>query len=190
MPISHVTREFGINDVGIYKLVTDPSGAPPTYGTKVDVVGAKSLETTFTTKTEKLRGDNTLLAADSILDSVDGKLVYAKFNFDVWATMASASATDSGTTPTQKTAYTLALSDTVAQHKLEAQCKQVDYVGGDVHLVLWKCVPGNMMLGFAEENYREQSFEFTAVPVIGTPTGFPAGSWFTITANETAVAIS
>lgn len=190
MPLSHTTREFGINDCGIYKMVTDPSGAAPTYGTKIDVVGVKSLETTFDTKTQMLRGDNTLLAADSILDSVKGKLVYAKFNFDVWATMATASATDSGTTPNMKTTYTIALSDSTAQHKIEAQCKQVDFVGGDIHLTIWKTVPGSMMLGFAEEDYREQSYEFTAVPVIGTPSGFPAGSWFTVTANETAVAIA
>lgn len=189
MPLAHVTKEFGANDAGVFKLSTDVSGSAPTYATKVDVPGVKSLEMTLTTKTEKLRGDNTLLAADSILDSVDGKLNYAKLGFDVQTAILSATATDSGTTPNMKTTMTVAQIDSPASHKIEAQTKGVDYIGGDIHLIAYKCTPGNIAMGLAEEAYREQSYDFIAVPLIGTITGGPAAAWYTIVANETAVSI-
>lgn len=190
MALAHFTKLYGVNDCAVYQMLTDPSGAPPTYASKVDVNGVKSLAMTLATKTQTLRGDNSLLAADSILDQVTGKLTYAKVNLDVWsAMMSSAVPTDSGSTPNQKTVWTVAGPDSPKFHKIEAQTKQVDYVIGDVHLVLFKSMPGNMAAGFAEENYQDQSYDYTAVPVIGTPTGLPAQAWFEYILNETAIAI-
>src|SRR2546423_1287095 len=63
MALAKVSRAFGVNDVGMFKLSTDPPGAPPTYAAKVDVPGAKSIEVTLETDTKELRGDNTLLGA-------------------------------------------------------------------------------------------------------------------------------
>ncbi len=190
MTLPHVTRNFGCNDGAVYKLNTDVSGTAPTYGTKVDVVGVKSLETTLATDTKTLRGDNTLLSADSVLKEISGKLEYAKHNFDVWTALTSALTTDSGTTPNQSSTMTITQTTLPAFFKTEVQSKQVDYVGGDIHVVLWKCMPGNLPTGFMEEDYRIQSTDFIAVPVIGTPATAPATAWMTITANETAVAIS
>jgi hypothetical protein len=189
MALGHVTRLFGVNDCGIYKMTADVAGSPPTYGSKFDVVGIKSLESTLDTDIKTLRGDNTLLAADAVLKDLKGKLGYAKMSFDVWAVVTTMTATDSGSTPNQKTTTTLSQNDVVANFKIEAQCKQVDYVGGDVHVLLHKCIPGNLAAGFSEEDYRDQEFDFQAFPVIGTPTGLPANSWMTIVGNETAVAL-
>jgi len=187
--LAHQTRLFGVNDAAVYKLSTDPAGAPPTYAAKVDMVGVKSMELTLETDTKELRGDNSLLAADSVLKVLKGKVMYAKFNFDVWTALLTTTATDSGTTPNQKTIMTLAQTDTPVFGKLEAQSKQVDYVGGDMHYLCYKCMPGNFMAGFAEENYREQSFDFISVPLIGTIAGGPAAAWFSAVVNETSVSI-
>jgi hypothetical protein len=187
--LAHQTKVFGVNDAAVYKLSTDPSGAPPTYAAKVDITGVKSMEITLATDTKELRGDNSLLAADSVLKDITGKLMYAKFNFDVWTALTSMSSTDSGSTPNQKTIMTLAQADTPVFGKVEAQSKQVDYVGGDMHVICYKCMPGNFLGGFAEENYREQEFSFTSVPLIGTISGGPAQAWFSALVNETSVAI-
>lgn len=189
MALAHQTKVFGVNDAAVYKLSTDPAGAPPTYGGKVDLVGVKSMELTLETDTKELRGDNTLLAADSVLKVLKGKLMYAKFNFDVWTALTTMTAADSGVTPNQKTMMTLAQTDSPVFGKVEAQSRQVDYVGGDLHYLCYKVMPGNFLAGFMEENYREQSFDFISVPLIGTIAGGPAGAWFSALVNETAVAI-
>jgi hypothetical protein len=190
MALSHVTKVFGVDDMGVYKLTADVAGTTPTWGSKVDVVGAKSMETTLETETKELRGDNTLLAADAILRRITGKIGYAKKNLDVWAAMTSAVVTDAGTTPAQSSTIIIAQSTTPAYVKIEGQSRHVDLVAGDLHIVLYKAIPANLLTGFAEEDYRTQGNDFTAIPTIGTPTGAPANAWMGLVLNETAVAIA
>lgn len=190
MALGHVTKVFGVNDMGVYKLTADVAGSAPTYASKVDVVGAKSLETTLETDTKQLRGDNTLLSADSVLKAISGKLGYAKHNFDVFAALTSALTTDAGTTPNQTSTLTITQTTLPSFFKVEAVSKQVDYVGGDIHIICYKCMPGNLLTGFQEEDYREQGNDFTAVPIIGTISGGPANAWMSIVGNETTAAIT
>jgi len=189
MALAHFSKVFGIDDAGIYKLSTDPAGAPPTYGSKVDIIGAQSMEMTLATDTKELRGDNTLLAADSIIKDLTGKLNYAKFHFDVWTSMTSMTATDSGSTPNQKTVMTMSQTDTPAYAKVEVQSKHVDYIAGDIHFLVYKIIPQNLLAGLADENYKIQEFGFTSVPLIGTIGGGPVNAWWSVTTNETAAAI-
>lgn len=189
MALAHYSKVFGIDDAGIYKLTTDPAGAPPTYGAKVDIIGAQSMEMTLATDTKELRGDNQLLAADSVIKVLTGKVNYGKFNFDVWAAMTTMSPVDSGVSPNQRTAMTMSVADTPAYAKIEAQSKHVDYVVGDIHFLVYKVIPSNFMAGFADENYKIQEFGFTSVPLIGTIGGGPAQAWWSAVTNETAVAI-
>jgi hypothetical protein len=187
--LGHQSRTFGVNDMHVYKLTSDVAGTAPGYGTSVDVVGVKSLETTLATDTKQLRGDNTLLAADSVLKEISGKISYAKHNFDVWTALTSALTTDSGTTPNQISTMTITQVTAPAFFKVEAQSKQVDYVGGDIHVVLYKCMPGNLATGFMEEDYRIQGNDFVAVPLISTITAGPANAWMSIVANESSIAV-
>lgn len=190
MPISHYSKMFGVNNAGVYKLLTDPVGAPPTYAAKTNVVGVKALASTLAMSIKMLRGDNTLLAADAVFTAIEGKLTYAKFAFDVLGAATTATPADAGTTPNQQTKTTFAQTDSPAYVKIEAMSKQVDYVGGDIHFVYFKCMPKSMdMFGFHEEDYMPQALDFTAVPLIGTIAGGPANAWAQAVANETTVAI-
>lgn len=190
MPLTHNSKLFSVNDAAIYKMLTDPAGAVPTYAARVDIVGVQALTSTMEMDIKQLRGDNTLLAVDAIFKDVKGKITYGKFNFDVLTAATTTSSTDSGTTPNQKTVATLGQFDLPANWKLEAQSKQVDYIGGDVHLLYWKCIQSSMdMFGFGQEDYNGQGMDFMAMPVNGTPAGFSANAWVTAIANETAIAI-
>lgn len=191
MALAHVTKLFGVNNAGVYKLTTDPAGAPPTYGSKVNMTGVKSLTSKLGMDVKTLRGDNTLLAADAVFKDISGDLKFAKFNFDALdAIIDPAAVSDTGTTPNQKTTFTLSQADTPQPFKIEAQSKQVDYVGGDMHFVYFKCIATSIdAFGFDEENYNAQGFSYTAFPLIGTITGGPANAWAQAVANETAVAI-
>lgn len=188
--IGHTTKLFGVNDAAVYKLSTDASGSAPTYAAKVDVPGVQSVDAKLNMNTKTLRGDNTLLAADSVLQDISGTIHFAKHSFDVWAALTSALTTDGGTTPATTSTLTIGQGTLPAFFKLEAQSKQVDYVGGDVHILLYKCMPGTLPLGFNEEDYMKQSVDFTAVPLLGTITGSVAQTWMTLLGNETAVAIT
>ena len=190
MALVHGSKLFSVNDARIAKLTADPAGTNPTYASSVDVPAVQALTSTLEMELKELRGDNTLQAVDTVFRHIKGKLTYGKFNFDVAAAVTTASATDTGVTPNQKTTLTLAQFDLPANWKLEAQSKQVDYVGGDVHFLYWKCVQNSMdMFGFNQEDYNGQGMDFMAMPLIGTPTGYPANSWATAIANETAVAL-
>ena len=190
MALTHFTREFGINDAAVFKLTSDSAGSAPTYASKVDVPGAKALLATLGITIKKLRGDFAVLAADAIVDGVDGSLKWGRHGFDLYSALTTAAVSDSGSTPNQKTIVTFSGTDVVNSVKIEGQTKQVDYVGGDAHIVLYKCTPGSIPFGFAEDDYQEQSLDFTSVALIGTPVGLPAQSWFSIIADETSVSIT
>lgn len=185
MALSHVTKVYGAKDVKIYKLLTDPAGAPTTYGTGVDVPGIKSLATTRIYSGKELRGDNQLLDQESTLERIVLKIVYAKLAFDAEAIITGATVTDSGVTPNAKVTLKVLPTDVIPFWKLEAQCVSADTPGGDVHIVAYKCkITANLDMGLAEEDYQIFGFEASTVPTIGTPL-----SWLDEVANETAVAV-
>jgi hypothetical protein len=179
-----------MNDAGISELLTDPSGAPATYSSKIDVIAVQALTSTMEMDVKQLRGDNTLQAVDALFKDIRGKITFGKFNTDVLLAATTAAATvDTGTTPNQKAVTTLAQFDLPSNWKLEAQSKQVDYVGGDVHFIYPKCIANSMdMFGFNQEDYNNQGMDFMAMPLIGSFGGV-ANAWAVAVANETAVAL-
>lgn len=191
MTLARSSKLFSMNDAGIFEMLTDPSGATPTYSAKVDIIAVQALTSTMEMDVHELRGDNTLQAVDALFKSIKGKLTFGKFNTDVMLAATTAAATaDSGSAPNQRAVTTLAQFDLPSNWKLEAQSRQVDYIGGDVHFIYWKCIANSLdMFGFNQEDYNNQGMDFQAMPCIGTPTGFAANAWATAIANETAVAI-
>lgn len=190
MTLARSSKLFSMNDAGIFEMLTDPAGAPATYSARVDVIAVQALTSTMEMDVKQLRGDNTLQAVDAIFRDIKGKITYGKFNTDVLLGVTSAAATvDTGVTPNQKAVTTLAQFDLPSNWKLEAQSKQVDYVGGDVHFIYPKCISNSLdMFGFSQEDYNNQGMDFMAMPLIGTFGGV-ANAWAQAIANETAVAI-
>jgi hypothetical protein len=190
MALGHTTKVYGVNDAAAHKITSDVAGTAPGLGSKVDIPGVRTMKTTITMDTKILEGDNVVLSADSVLKSVAGSVEYARFGFDVMAALTSALATDAGTTPNQTVTMTITQTTAPQFVLVETQTLQVDYVGGDLHQKFWKCMPGSIPTGNMHEDYELQSFDFTSVPLLGTPSGTPATAWITYVANETAAAIS
>ena len=190
MALAPATKLFSLNDAGIFEMITDPAGAPATYSPLVDVVAVQALTSTMEMDVHQLRGDNTLQAVDALFKDIKGKITFGKFNTAVLLAATTAAATvNTGVTPNQKAVTTLAQFDLPSNFKLEAQSKQVDYVGGDVHFIYPKCIANSMdMFGFNQEDYNNQGMDFMAMPLIGTFGGV-ANAWAQAIANETAVAI-
>lgn len=183
MALSHVTKVYGIKMAKIYKLTADVPGSPPTYGTGVQVVGAKELILTPEWDEKELRGDNTLLDADAVLTGLKGELKFGKLSLDVLNVLTGSTVTDTGVTPNQLSKYSLLSADKPSYFKIDAQAVDADPIAGDVHYVLWKCKCAALPLGLAEENYQAFSFSFVAMPVLGTGL-----NWMDISLNETAIA--
>jgi hypothetical protein len=168
-------------------MLTDPAGAATTYSaSSTPVVGTKAVKVTGTVVSVDLRGDNTLLDTDTMLQGVALELDYAKLNLDVIAILLGGTVVDAGTTPSQTSVWTLPNPPTYNYIKLEARSMAADSVLGDFHILFPKVKLSDFpMMGLAEENYQLFNLKMKAVPPNGTPVG-----WMTVTLNETAVVIT
>lgn len=187
MPLSHVTKVFGVNDAKIAKLTADPAGGSATYATSVDVPGIKSVTISGEITTVDLRGDHTLLDSDSTLQNVTVGFEYAKLSLDALVVWLGGTVSDSGTTPDQIAKLAMLGTDTLLANywKFEAKTVSADTVGGDVHLVLYKCkLTSFPELGTAEEDYQTFSVEARAVPRLAD------SKWIDIEARETIAALA
>lgn len=185
MPLVHETKVFGVIDAKIYKMLTDPAAAPTTYGSGVNVPGMKSMAVSKVYNSKELRGDNALLDTESVLERVTLKIAFAKLAFDVESIITGGTVADTGVTPNMKATLTTDTADVINFWKLEAQCVRADSIGGDVHIVAYKCkISASLDMGMAEEDYQLFGFEATSVKTNGTGAG-----WLQEVYNETAVAV-
>jgi hypothetical protein len=187
MPLSHVTKVFGVNDAKIAKLTADPAGGTATYGTSIDVPGIKSVTIAGDISTVDLRGDHTLLDSDSTLQNITLSFEYAKLSLDALVVWLGGAVTDSGTTPDQMAKLALLGTDTLLGNhwKFEAKTVSADTPGGDVHLVLYKCKLASFPeLGTAEEDYLTFTVEARAVPRLAD------SKWIDVELRETVAALA
>lgn len=184
MPLSHITKVFAAKDAKVYPLTAD-SGAAPTYGAGLDVPGLKTVTIGGDVNTAELRGDNSLLDAQSSLSSITVSMEFAKASLDLLAAFFSNTVVDSGATPAMKSVWSLLGSSTLGYVGVTAQAVGADNIGGDVQFEVHKMMLSSFPeLGLEEEDYKTQSVEFTAMPLIST------GKWLNVTVNETAVAVA
>lgn len=188
MPLQRFTKWFAVEDAKIATMTADPAGGAAAYGTLLDVPGIKEVGLTGTVATKALRGDNTLQDQNSILEDLSISVVHAKISLDVLAAILGYTVTDAGVTPNQTVTADLTAAGALIQpFYLEAKTPSggVDVIGGDGHMVFWKCVLSSFPeTGFAEEDYRTVSFEAAVVPRVSD------GKWHRIRMNETATGIS
>lgn len=187
MPISRVTKLYSVQDAKISALTADPTGGSPTYGTPIDVPGIQEMSISGEIEVKTLRGDNSKLATNSALSSVEVAVTHAKLSLDVLVAILGGTATDTGTTPAQKSTWDLTgATATFPPFKLEGVTPPngVDIVGGDLHWVLHKLTLSAFPdLGFANEDFRVVSFTAQADPLLSN------GKLLTAVLNETAAAI-
>ncbi len=185
MALSHTTKVFAIKQAKIYKVTADTSGASTTYGSGVQLVGARELIVTETWKEAYLRGDNVLLDYESARDTVKLTVRHGKLNFDAVSILTGSTVVDSGSTPNQKVTNTYATADVPAFFKIDAVCVAVDGMAtttGDYHVIAGKCkIGGSRAFGLKEEDFEEFQFDCVAVPPIGN-----GSVWYQDVLEETA----
>lgn len=191
MSIPHQSKLYGISDMRIAKMTADPTGGAATYAASVDVIGVKKMMVTGAVGTKSLRGDNTLLDVESTLNGLSAVVDYAKFNWDVLNILLGGAVVDSGSTPNQISNFRLLggappLAPSLPNFfKIEAKAVDVDYAGGDCHIILWKCkIDAFPQLGFNEEDYELFNFGVQCAPRVAD------GFWMDVNYNETLAAIA
>lgn len=186
MALSHFSKVFAVKELKIAKLLTDPTGAPPTtYGSSVALVGSKKLTIAGSVNSKYLRGDNRLLDADAVMDSVTATVDYAKLSLDAMAVMFSTVVVDSGTTPNQLATWQMANTDVMQYFKIEGRAAGADPAAGDVLFSLWKCKLSSFpTIGLNEEDYQTSSMGLVVVPRLSD------NFWINVVIRETAVALT
>lgn len=186
MPLSPVTKLYATEDAKISKLLTDPSGGSATYDPVIDVPGIKTVGIDFELSSVELRGDNTRLDADSALVGLNLTFEHAKLSLDALAVFLGGAVVDSGVAPNQKKTFSRLGTHAPSYFRFEAKTPTngADTVGGDVHLVVYKCKLVDYELGFAEEDYQTLSGEFQGVYRTSD------NKLFDVVLNETAAAIA
>lgn len=186
MPISHVTKVFAVTDAKIAKLTSDPAGGTAVYATSIDVPGIKSIKISGDVENKKLRGDNALLDSDSTITNITAEVEQAKMSLDELAAFIGMTVVDAGTTPNQTATLDLTSGVKPAPFKLSGVSATADVIGGNVSLILHKCILSSFPeFGLAEEDYQTVSFKCDAMPLLAT-----GNKWLTIAHNETAVVLT
>lgn len=186
MPVSHVTKVFGVNDAKIAKLTADPAAGAATYAAIIDVPGIKSVTIEGDVNTVDLRGDHSLLDSDATLQNITLSFEYAKLSLDALAVWLGGTVSDSGVTPNMLANLALLGTDTLLANywKFEAKTVSADVVGGDVRLILYKCkLTSFPQLGTAEEDYLTFSVDARAIPRLAD------NKWIDIQVRETTAAL-
>src|SRR6185295_3376890 len=126
MPLTPVTRVFGVKELKIYPLLTDPVGGTATYGTGVALTGATTLTLNGTIESKYLKGDSVILDGDAVWDQLDGTVEYRKLSLDVLQVLLSTVEVTAGTTPNQTVTYTIKSSDTLKTFRIDGRALAAD----------------------------------------------------------------
>jgi hypothetical protein len=171
-------------------VVTPPLAVVPATGNSVVMTGSipltgmKALLVTTGMKTVDLRGDNTFLDTDTVLQTLQFDVDLAKVSLDVMSIMMGGTITDTGTTPSQLSTWNLLTQPSFNYFKLEARCFTTDLINGDLHITCSKMKAADAPIpGFVEEDYFYPKIKCKAVP----PVSGSLSNWVTIALNETAL---
>lgn len=186
MALSHVTKVFATKDAKVSPLTADPAGGTTTYGTAIDVPGIRSVSLGGDITTVELRGDQTLLDSDSVLNNITVSFEYAKLSLDVLDVMLGGAVADGGSGSTETGTWSLLGTDTLfPTFKFEAQVVSTDNPGGDLHIVMYKCKLSDFPeVGTELDDYQTFTAAATCSPRLSD------SKWMDLVINETAVAIS
>lgn len=187
MPLSHVSKVYAVKDAKVRKITADPAGGTTTKSASIDVPGIKSVTIAGDITTAELRGDNTRLDYKASLGGVSVTFEYAKMSLDVLGVLLGGAVADAGTTPNQTATFGLTGENaTFSYFEFEAQAAEGDTIGGDVTILLYKCVLSSFPegIGMAEEDYVTFSMEAQALPRLSD------GKWLDVVLRETAAALT
>lgn len=191
MALATETVVFDVTDCKVYPLLTDTTGASPTYGAAVDVPGINEVSLEPNITSAELKGDARILAKKGRLDRLNFSATHGKLSLAVLdVIIGTTGLTASGSTPNQTQALTIASPASSPYFKIEFQVLDLDAGIGSLNVVLYKAtLTGGTLFQTSSDNFGQPSFQAEAFSIDGTQDGI-ANIIAKITLNETAAALS
>lgn len=100
MPVSHDTVIFDVHDARVAPMLSDSSGALPTYGDWVDLPGVAEVGLDPNFVTAELKGDARVIAKKGRIDRVNLSVTYGMLSLDAKAVVYGTAVTDLAAVPT------------------------------------------------------------------------------------------
>lgn len=154
MALTTVTKLYGVDDIKLLPVSADTASAF-TFGTAVDVPGARQISLTFEIESKELRGDEMLMDLVSKAKSVTAKVENAKLSLDVMSTLLGGSVSSDANTAT----FSFGNNAILPYFQLHAQIKQTDNSGGDLHFIVYKSKITSFPINGTQEDYAICTFE-------------------------------
>lgn len=132
MPLTTQPQPYGLRDIKVATL--DGTG---TKGTLVDLPAAQTLDFEETTSTQALRGDDSVVAQRTTIESAAWTLESGGISYEAAFVIFGGTITSSGTTPNQKKTWTRLSDDSYPDFYAIGQA--LSESGGDMHLCLYRC---------------------------------------------------
>lgn len=180
MAIADVDLPYGLRDLKVATVANDG-----TVGTKVDLPNAQTLEFSESTSTQELRGDDTVVANRTTIDSVEWTLASGGLKYEAAAIMFGGTVTTSGTTPNISKRWRRLSTDAYPNFYIEGQAMSES--GGDHHTVIHKAKASTFSGSHTDQEFWVSNAEGTG---IGTNLTANENAVWDMVQNETATAIS
>jgi phi13 family phage major tail protein len=160
------THVFGAQHAEIAELLTDDSETGPTYGTPFDVPGLKSISVSPSSNSVELRGDNQLLVKETVLQTVEITLEFAKWDARIYALLTGSDLIEDALTG----AYTVAYNTSSKPALFSLGAISAGATGGaQVAIFFPKLQITNLpdMIGLNEEDFKTVTVTCEAIPTAG-----------------------
>jgi hypothetical protein len=194
--LSTETVVFDVSDCKVYPLLTDVTGASPTYGAAVDVPGIAQVSLEPNLTSAELKGDSRIIAKRGRVDRFNFSATYGKLSLDVLNTLLGSSTLNAqGTTPSRTQNLVIASPGSSPYFKLEFLIADVDEGIGSLNVILFKCLlTGGTLFQSSSDSFGQPSLQCEAIATNGGYTP-PGGSLVTnpilaLQLNETAANLS
>jgi hypothetical protein len=157
------THVFGAQHAEIASITTeDPITQTITYGTAIDVPGLKNVTVNVSSDSKELRGDNTLLAKETVVQNIEVVLEFAKWDATVFAAITGSTITDT----TDGYSVAVNANNNPGTFSLRALSASTSESGKQAEIYFPKLKIANIpdMLGLVEEDFKTVSVTCEVIP--------------------------
>jgi hypothetical protein len=169
MTAAHETVLYDVHDFKVYALLTDATGASPTYGAAVDVPGIAEVGLDPNLVTKELKGDARIIAKKGRVDRFNLKATYGKLSLDVLGVILGGQVFDLGSGSSEEARWDLSSPAPLSTFKAEFKVDDLDIGLATVHVILYKCqLTGGTLFGQKSDDFGQPSMDLEGIQPDGT----------------------
>lgn len=156
-------HRFSVKEAYAFPLSTDDTTSGLTFGTGIKIEGVQTVNVTKNYTSERLSGDDSVIAVEKTLESIALELEHAKVSHALLEVIEGGEQSITGSGVNEKSRYTLLGADQAGYFKLEFRTTKLGKNGSDVWHVYPKCSAGTIGNTNGYAAFGENSFSAEAV---------------------------